>query len=466
MINLSALMDSRPQALCEFHADRDGKHAWFLCSWHPEKNEVLEEIQAEIKLEILNSGIESVSKMEAEKWFKTLFADFHWKLHARLRKSDLSEKGISVMLGILFGQELYFVQFGRVFCALLQKNSVQCVGQNWKNFHLQTHAQLNLLGFSEAEIKVKPQRVLIGERQSLVVLPGSIATPLFNNNPDTSSIMPLLESFSSANGAMWMLLEHKSDLSKSKKRGFSRLHLSTFLLILLTLLTIAYVLFGNRFIDMLIRRARMMVSSRKPVALEKIPEYLELGNSRIIKAAQVPAKNVELEIAWATELPYKLTSTPAFNLETLYLASDNVLMAFHKRSRKLLWKVSLSADIKSMVNTRNGLILLLEDNTMLGYSDKGSQLWQQTWKAEKDYQAQYLYSHELTGDHNPRIDGSITVIPSHSGILAIDSNSGEKMSEISLREPLQYISGYDSFASCYYAVAGNSVFCINVKIQN
>lgn len=466
MINLSALMDSRPQALCEFHADRDGKHAWFLCSWHPEKNEVLEEIQAEIKLEILNSGIENVSKMEVEKWFKTLFADFHWKLHARLRKSDLSEKGISVVLGILYGQELYFVQFGRMFCALLNKNSVQCVGQNWKNFHLQTHAQLNLLGFSEAEIKVKPQRVLIGEKQSLVVVPGSIASPLFNNNPDSASIMPLLESFSSANGALWMLLEHKSDLSKSKKRGFSRLHISTFLLILLTLLTIAYVIFGNRFIDMLIRRARMMVSSRKPVALEKIPEYLELGNSKIIKAAQVPAKNVELEIAWTTELPYKLTCVPAFNLETLYLASDNVLMAFEKRSRKLLWNVSLPASITTMVNTRNGLILLLEDNTMLGYSDKGSQIWQQSWKGDINTDTHFLHSQELTSGDNPRIDGSITVIPTNKGIMAVDSNSGEKMSEISMREDLQYISCYDSFASCYYVVTGNNVMCINLKIQN
>ncbi|MDZ4182914.1 MAG: hypothetical protein U1B83_08565, partial [Candidatus Cloacimonadaceae bacterium] len=100
MISIQSRMAVAPQAMCEYQASQDGKFAWFVCAWHPEKSFALEEIQAEIKLEIINSGIRTLSKMEAEKWIKDLFADFHWKLHARFRKTDLVEKGISLFFGI------------------------------------------------------------------------------------------------------------------------------------------------------------------------------------------------------------------------------------------------------------------------------------------------------------------------------------------------------------------------------
>ena len=63
MVSLQSLQSSPPRSVCEYKASREGRFAWFLLTWHPEKDFVLEEIVAEIKLEILNSRVGSLSRL-------------------------------------------------------------------------------------------------------------------------------------------------------------------------------------------------------------------------------------------------------------------------------------------------------------------------------------------------------------------------------------------------------------------
>ena len=48
MVSLQSLQSSPPRSVCEYKASREGRFAWFLLTWHPEKDFVLEEIVAEI----------------------------------------------------------------------------------------------------------------------------------------------------------------------------------------------------------------------------------------------------------------------------------------------------------------------------------------------------------------------------------------------------------------------------------
>ena len=64
MISLHSCEASPPRSVCEYKASRDGSFAWFLLTFHPEKDNVLEEIVAEIKLEVINSKINAISRLE------------------------------------------------------------------------------------------------------------------------------------------------------------------------------------------------------------------------------------------------------------------------------------------------------------------------------------------------------------------------------------------------------------------
>ncbi|MDZ4181475.1 MAG: PQQ-binding-like beta-propeller repeat protein, partial [Candidatus Cloacimonadaceae bacterium] len=364
---------------------------------------------------------------------------------------------------------LYFVQFGRIFCAATVKGKLTHVGQNWKNFHVQSHNELNLLGFSEADIKIKPQRHLIEKNQHFIILPGIIANKVFSTETNATGIVPLIESFSNLDSALWLILSGVPDLQKAKRRRITKLHISSSLLILMTLLAILYMSFGNRSIDLFFRKAKMLFQSRQPVRLDQIPNYLSVDNSNIIKylerAVNMPARTIELSLMWNTDLPYNVTAAPAFNLDNIYLASDNNLIAFNKKTRKLLWKISLEENIISILSTRNGLIVALEDNFILGFKDDGTKIWQRNISAGIKDKSR-LQALELTNNENPRIDGSITIIPTEKGLNVVDSNRGESLSEITLTQKLQYLSDYDSYDSCFYAVVANTIICLELKIIN
>jgi hypothetical protein len=466
---LRSIHETRPHATAEYQADRDGRFAWILCTWHPETSIELEEIRTEIKLEILNSGLRDVSKLDVGKWFKNFFADLHWKLHARLLKTNLKEKGVSVFLGLLFENELHFVQFGRVFCAITQKNKLVPVGQNWHNFHVKGHAELNLLGFSDDDIKVRPQNVLIPEKESLIVLPGSVANPLFAQNPDAGSVLALLESFTGNPSAMWLMFTNQPPMTKAKRKRINKLHISTFILILLTIVAITYVIFGNRFIDVGVRKLRALFHSGQKTSLEQVPEVLNVSGNKIVRylgrAVSMPAKDVGLEIAWSTDLPYEITVPPTFNFGSLFLASNEILMAFNKKDQHLQWKNSLPARIACVKVTSEGLIVNLADHRIMGISFNGKKMWEQNIDS-CGTEGQMLPAVEITNENDPRMDGSITVVPSAKAISVISSASGEIMAKIPLTEDLKFFTDYDANASCFYAVIQNSLACVRMKVSN
>lgn len=467
MITLRSKAQNPPQAACEYQVDKDGRYGWFLCTWHPESHLILEEIQAEIKLELMNSDIRQVSKLEAEKWLKSFFADFHWKLHARLRRTELKEKGISLFLGLMYDNEIIFTQFGRMFCTLGGPKKTEAIGKDWEHSHLQTLEQLNLLGLSEEEIRVKTQKVLVPERHFLLVLPGAMARELFGGHFDGGSVNALLDSLAGKPGALWLLLGNEPEHIKTKRKGVSRLHLATILLIFFTLLAIVYVIFGGRFFEMTWRKARMLFQSKKPIPLEQIPNYLNIDNQKVRnylqQALKSPAREVELKLIWNTDLPYQVTAAPGFDLDNIYLASNDMLLAFNKKGRNLLWNKSLGGKVQGITGITGGLMINLEDQRVLGLNNNGELSWEQPLGSQVNI-FHSLKPMELTNIHDPRIDGSLIVVPTQRSILVLDGNSGEKLSEITFKDELQYLSTYDSFQNCFYAVVQDTMICLELKI--
>ena len=470
MISLKRTVASAPRSMCEYWASQDGRFGWFLCTWHPEEHIAMEEIQAEIKLAILNSDIQHVSKLEAGKWLKEFFAEFHWKLHALFNKTEIKEKGISLFLALMYENELHFVQFGRLFCALGSAKSIKPVGLKWENYHVKSLKELKLLGLDADEIKVKVQKVAIPEKHFFLVLPGPITRKLFGDHFDPGSVKALLDSMSQLPDAQWLLLSNEPELVKAKKRKFNTLHIATFTLIFFTIIAILYVIFGNRFFEGAWHNLRTLFRSNKPISVHEIPDKLKIENDKLRgyleQALKSPLRDVEINLSWNTDLPYQVTVAPCFDLENIYIAGGKFLMAYSKKNqRSLKWKKEFDSDVLGISYINGNILVSLEDGKICNLNSKGEEQWLQNMEGQvKLYHS--LKPIELTNADNPRIDGSIIILPSEHGVMVLDALSGEVMHQITFKGKLQYLSQYDSFQSCFYAVVQDAMLCLDLKISN
>jgi len=469
MISLHSCEASPPRSVCEYKASRDGSFAWFLLTFHPEKDNVLEEIVAEIKLEVINSKINAISRLEIEKWLKQFFSDLHWKLYGILRKTTLNEKGISLFFGVLYDDELYFVQFGRIFCVLADHKKMKPVGKDWRNYQVQSLEKMQLLGYNEKDLIIKPQRVRIENNQLFVVISGELAQKIFLTVTDPVSIETLIETYITEDNPLWLILGGSENLAKPKRRKLSRLQVTSIILIFLAVLAAVYVMVGNRFLDQMVHKMRLSVKEEKPLRLEQIPTNLNINSENLKKymdkLVNMPARNISFTVAWTTELPYQVSLSPSFTLSTIYLVSGNRLSAYDKKSRQLLWTKILEDEILSTTVHQGLLMIYLANQQILGLNTDGIVLWQQ-----------YLPTERITGDRfvpciisnsdDPRLDRSIMVIPSKRGISILDPAKGETLSSITLKQDLYALSVYDSFANCFYAVVDNAVLCVELNIVN
>lgn len=469
MISILSKHFSPPGSVVSYQAEAEGKYAWFLATWHPESEHILEEIQAEIKLEIINAEPLKLSKLEIENWLRDFFSEYHWKLHARLRKTELREKGISLFFGLLYENELIFVQFGRMLCASLDAKGMVQLGRSWKHYHIKTADELELIGYAENDIKVKSHRVLLEEKQHLLIIPSPIALKLLDQYQDLSSLEALLDSYKGDRQAAWLHISRLSELQKPRKRKLNRLQISSIVLILLAIVAVLYVAFGNRFIDQGLHKTKMLVQSKSISSLEDLPNTLKLRNADIMKimdrVVNAPARNIETRVAWTKDLPYEVSAIPAFDLEHIYIASGKNLFSYNKKNQELDWNLALEEDIITMNRTQHSLVLILENKRVIGIKENGNIAWALPLNAlPEDDEEPAL--REVSSTDDPRIDGSIVVIPEQNRISIVDSNRGELFSSIELKQELRFLSAYDSFDSCFYAVVGASLLKIDLIILN
>ncbi|MFO7660011.1 MAG: hypothetical protein R6V77_03780 [Candidatus Cloacimonadaceae bacterium] len=472
MITLKDREDNFPNGMFELNSSQDGRFGWFLLTWHPEEDPILEEIQIQIKIDLRNSALGQTSKVEIESWLKDFFSEYHWKMHAAFRKTNLKEKGISLFLAVMYDNELYIMEFGRMLSGLVEKDTLKPVGRSWNNFHVKSLDEMQLLGLSENDISVKPKRIILPENQYLIALPSVFADQLMQMNFDYASINTLLISMFEESNGCYLLLESKSKLSIVKRSRIKPFQISAFIIIILTLLALLYMQFGNRWFESTGRKMKILLTSKSSLTMEQIPQYLNIESEtlkrqleKIERFANLPARQIRLNQIWQTDLNFLITANPAFDTKNIYIASDNNLMAFNKNTKKLEWKQDFAVNVKGIKIIRNNLIVFL-DNQMMVCLRNGDNI---SWSKPTDDRIlvrQAFAPLELSNDEDPRINGSILLVPSEKGIYIHDVNSGDKITEILFDKKLQFLSEYDAYDNCFYAVVADGVHCISLDILN
>lgn len=469
MIALKSKIDHSPYTLVEHQVSQDGRFGWFLALWHPEQNMALQELNTEIRLAIRNSQASNISKAEVEGWLKSFFKDLHWKLHAILRKSDLQEKGLSLFFGILYDHELFFVQFGRLFASLSDGKSLKHIANQYQHHQMQTLSKLNLFGLEDKDINTKVHRVFIGEGHRFIILSGNLCTQVYESNMDLHTLDHYIESFASSPNPLWLILDGQSRMLKPKRKGLSRLQLSSLVIFLITIVTIVYMMFGNRFIDQFLHRTRMSVKSKQTLRLDQIPNNLAIDTKNFIKymdrIVNLPARDIELQLIWSASLNYQITGAPVFSLDNIFLTADNNLIAFDKKSRNLKWKKSFTSPISSVIFMDNALMVCLQNNSASSYSEDGALIWEAEMTCPPDPSSN-LNPLRIGVEDDPRLDRPILMIPSRDVISIVDAGRGESLSSITFVEEISTISGYDNYANCFYAIVDDALICIQLNIVN
>ena len=102
---------------------------------------------------------------------------------------------------------------------------------------------------------------------------------------------------------------------------------------------------------------------------------------------------------------------------------------------------------------------------MIAIDEKGNLKWTLTLAANVE-SSPHLDLIVITPKKDRRIDRSITVVPLERGISVLDSQQGLVMSELLLKEKLLYLSDYDDYNNCFYAIVGNKLVCIKLNVVN
>lgn len=469
MIALKYKIDRSPNTLVEYQVSKDGRFGWFLGVWHPENNPVLAELVAEIRLEIRNSTVDSISRTEAESWLKDFFKDLHWRMYGQVSKTGLQEKGLSVFFGLLFDHELLFVQFGRLFCSITDSQKIRHIGTNYRHHQIQTLSKMRLLGFEDKDIQVKVQRIFLEAGERFILLSGNLCTPVYDDMRDVASLPHLIRSFDNEPNPLWLILEAEDRLITPRKRRLSSLQISSFILIAISLIAVIYIIFGNRFIEQLFHRTRLSVQSKKGLRLDQIPNTLAVDSQNVIRYMErivnQPARDIELQIEWTATLEYEVTAAPVFNLGTIFLTAENKLIAFNKKSQQLEWKKSYTTDLSSVNYVDNQLMVSVAPNRLFAYRDDGLEIWTSEIPVPSQA-AKNLVPMRIGIADDPRLDRPIMVFPSDKALTIMNGNTGESLSSITFTKELRAISAYDNFSNCFYAVVDDALICIQLRILN
>jgi len=110
-------------------------------------------------------------------------------------------------------------------------------------------------------------------------------------------------------------------------------------------------------------------------------------------------------------------------------------------------------------------LVCLEGDLSFGYKEDGTQNWQQSINSPIT-DLGILEPSSISPEDDPRLDRSITIVPSSRFITVVDAQRGENLSTITFKEELYSLSTYDSFANCFYAIVNDGLICVQLKIAN
>ncbi len=455
-----------------------GKSNFIALATHTSlKSELYDQINSFIINELLLQDLENSTKDKVEEALKEFFVELNWKLYAKFRQTNLPEQGISLLLALVFNNDVYLVQFGRMLCCTICGKKLTEVGRPWENFHVKSKNDLFLLGSIDDNIPVKVLQVELKPGMYFFCLP-STHTDNFSRQID-DEVLPLQYLFNLYVDTPFPYFTLGADIKKlSKKKSFFRrkkFRITAIIAAILITIAILYVKQGNNFIQEYINRMRLLFKHQNQIiqlthVLDNATPQLEKQIKQIEKVAMSPARAIGLKSQVIGNLAYPVTTEPQWDIDNIYLTSHNRLIALDKRTRIVKWEKQFGNELLFVKKVEDKELLVMEKNKqiMLIHSD-GKEAWKNSsiqYKSTIEYPSKYTSPYEITYREDARLNGSVLVFKAIDLIYIVNSLTGEMISKYRFNESIDFISSYDPLDHCFYLIIDRSLVKLTLEIKS
>ncbi len=439
-----------------------------LLTYSPEISDKISQINNHILSQIFALEPLSINDTELEEKLQSFFVELNWQINNICKKINTDEIGISLLLLMTFGNEMYIIQFGRLLLCTLSKNETKIIGSEWKHFSIKSKDELNLLGSKEQDIQVKINKIQMDSESYCLVIPADIAEKLLQLNFTYQNFIQQLDEISQSQNFPYLILKSSKEFSVTglNFRHKTKIRVTAFLMIIAIIISVIYVIIGNNALEDRLNIKKEIIQEKvKTIDFKKLQENLHLDYGLLF----VPARSIKMKKIWSSELPFEVTYNPLFDFKNFYLISKKQVFVYDKGKQIKIWNHSFDQEIIHVnLIDLNRIIILTSANISYCFNrENGEILWEKVSLDTSFYSNNGdLYPQQISLDKDKRLNNSILLFPSISGLILRNIANGDSLSGYSAKDKILYNSEYDIIEKSIYLIEGKNLVRVNFEIKN
>ncbi|MDP8220174.1 MAG: PQQ-binding-like beta-propeller repeat protein [Candidatus Stygibacter frigidus] len=457
------------------HFPGQNRNIMLLLSHHSEdsfSSQILENLLSEI----IELDLDNISEDKIISALQSFFVEINWRIYSLLGQRPDLERGVSLFLGVMENDRLYFVQFGRYFMGIFEKTEFKEIGRKWDNLAMTSRDDLMLLGSRDVDIAVKVEQIIIPESSYFLVIDNSAAMLLKNLGLNYLSINEHLNQLKAKDKFGFLLLKFWEQKASSNTpwRRRKRVNRTATILLILIILSAAYVYYGKNLIDDLFSRLKFTrneftrndIKEQFFLLQEQAQDLLNQLANEDMNIAIFPQQKILMESDWEMNITRDFSSNTCFDYRGIYAASGRSMYQIDKRNAEIKWEKSFDSKIEvlRLVDANRILVSLADGKLICLNRDDGKQIWEAEYDIPDTYSLQQGLS-VISLNQYRQLDDSVFLIFEGKKLTLSQVRSGEVISEFENDKKIDGISEYDVLDKCIYITAGNKLKKINIKVK-
>ena len=447
-----------------------------LLMHHYSEDPYVEEILEKVFNEIIKLDLDSIDESEIKGQIKNFFVEINWRLYSLFGQRPDLERGLSLVLGIIQGNRLYCVQFGRYFLALLTPKTEEEIGKKWEDLKVKSYSTIGLLGSQDININVQIEEVELKENSYFVVIESSAGLELKKLGLHYLSITERLNQLKEKGKFGYILINNQNQKARSanpwiKRRRVNR---TATILLILIILSAAYVYYGKNLIDDVFSRLRLTRTEFTRNELKKqfftlqeqAQELLNEISRDEMNIEIIPMHKIAMKADWELKISEKIQQEPCFDYRQIYLISEHYVYSIDKNQARINWEKRFNekVEVLRLVDANRVLVSLSDDKLYCLSRDDGDVIWQRNYELPKTSESSNSLS-QISLDQFRQFEDSVFLMYEGRKLSLALVRTGEVVSEYLNNDEIGNISDYDMLERCLYITSGKKIKRIDIKIM-
>ncbi len=359
---------------------------------HYSEDSYAAQILEKVLSDIIKLELDSIPEEQIIHKLQDFMAEVNWRLYSLFSQRPDLERGISLFLGIIEGNKMYLVQFGRYFMGLIDQKEFHVTGRNWENLTMKSLTDIQLLGSKDIDISVKVEQIELPENSYFIALESTPALKLQELGLHFLSINEHLNHLKENNRFSFVLIKNWFQSAHNTNPWIrrKRVNKTATILLILIILSAAYVYYGKNLIDDLFSRMKFTRSefTRNDIKhqffllQEQAQDLLKELSREDMNIEIFPPQVLRMEADWAIALTTSLTNIPCFDYRRIFVSSEQYIYAIDKRDSEIKWERRFDAKVEVLrLVEANRILVSLSDNRLFCLSrENGEVIWQKYYE--------------------------------------------------------------------------------------